>query len=294
MSSTTNIEYCDSTVNGQMGCDGCELWSKKVRNCYAGRITEAMNGNRKGFPARFESPQIFDGRIQEACKWEDLTETKRPGKPWLDWYPRIIFLNDMGDTFTESLPMGWLRPYLPLIEASPHIWLILTKRVSRMVKFFGEMLGYVPGNCWLGASVTGKGTLARANELIKLAGMGTLWLSVEPLLEEIVLPASVMESISWVGGGGESGPGSRPMNPRWAQALRDQCIEYRAPFFFKQWGDWAPGITTRPETSDCHYWSDTPFGWSKRVGKKHAGRLLDGVEWNGLPAYHLHGQLKMF
>ena len=28
MSKTTKIQWCDSTVNPTMGCDGCELWNK--------------------------------------------------------------------------------------------------------------------------------------------------------------------------------------------------------------------------------------------------------------------------
>ncbi|QOV95238.1 phage Gp37/Gp68 family protein [Novosphingobium sp. ES2-1] len=81
--------------------------------------------------------------------------------------------------------------------------------------------------------------------------------------------------IDWVIAGGESGPGARPMHPDWARSLRDQCAAAGVPFHFKQWGEWAPrdifddvaGLTTQ----------------IVRVGKKRAGRLLDGVEHNGFP-----------
>lgn len=79
--------------------------------------------------------------------------------------------------------------------------------------------------------------------------------------------------VDWVIVGGESGPGSRPMRPEWAQSLRDQCAAANVPFFFKQWGD--------------HVWVEKPDGgWLSsplHVGKADAGRLLDGVEHNGMP-----------
>ncbi|ORV13539.1 phage Gp37/Gp68 family protein [Mycolicibacterium canariasense] len=46
--------------------------------------------------------------------------------------------------------------------------------------------------------------------------------------------------IDWVIAGGESGRGARPMNPRWARSLRDQCVAAGVPFFLKQWGEWGP------------------------------------------------------
>jgi len=48
------------------------------------------------------------------------------------------------------------------------------------------------------------------------------------------------EDIDWVICGGESGPHARPMQPSWVRSLRDQCLATETPFFFKQWGAWAP------------------------------------------------------
>lgn len=97
--------------------------------------------------------------------------------------------------------------------------------------------------------------------------------------------------IDWVIVGGESGPGARPMHPDWARSLRDQCQAAGVPFFFKHWGEWAP----QPKCDDCtcipgelccdrrgKILDDGSI--MVRVGKKHAGRLLDGREWNEFPA----------
>jgi len=77
-----------------MGCDGCELWNEatNVKRCYAGLLTERYGGHSKGYPAKFTEPQLFPERIAKMLCWSDLTGTERKDKPWLNGYPRTIFL----------------------------------------------------------------------------------------------------------------------------------------------------------------------------------------------------------
>lgn len=88
--------------------------------------------------------------------------------------------------------------------------------------------------------------------------------------------------LHWVVAGGESGPKARPMHPDWARSLRDQCQAAGVPFIFKQWGEWAPQevpcVGARKVPSEI-------MGGELicRVGKKAAGRLLDGVQHDGYP-----------
>lgn len=127
---------------------------------------------------------------------------------------------------------------------------------------------------------------------------------MEPCLSEIRYTSYDMRHLDWIIVGGESGPGARPMHPDWARGVRDQCQAAGVPFFFKQWGEW--GIfepipndpqkrlriigTTKPLNPKTiikifpeHINSTIPLtGWAK-VGKKKAGRLLDGREWNEFP-----------
>lgn len=124
--------------------------------------------------------------------------------------------------------------------------------------------------------------------------------------------------IDWVICGGESGPGARPMHADWARSLRDQCAAAGVPFLFKQWGEWLPwtqfsdaGVDDPPEQTrfktaewedgqwrDVGYpmWCDSKDGviddmqCAGRVGKKAAGRLLDGAIHNAFPeARHVVG-----
>jgi len=107
--------------------------------------------------------------------------------------------------------------------------------------------------------------------------------------------------IDWVICGGESGPGARPMHPDWTRSLRDHCQAAGVPFFFKQWGEWETFYDRDNDDPDwCNVPEDGPgikrinlaggYGFHgdrviylRRVGKKKAGRLLDGIEHNGMP-----------
>ena len=118
------------------------------------------------------------------------------------------------------------------------------------------------------------------------------------------LTGTPVDGIDWVIVGGESGPRARPMHPDWARSLRDQCAAAGVPYLFKQWGEWrepehgenfdtSMGRAAKPpafilsETGTVHCFESehivngTPV---IKVGKKAAGRLLDGRTWDEVPA----------
>ncbi|MCM5689204.1 phage Gp37/Gp68 family protein [Sinorhizobium meliloti] len=175
-------------------------------------------------------------------------------------------------------------------------------------------------NVWLGVSVEDQ---KRAEERIPTlldTPAAIRWISAEPLLGPVHLKGWCTAAwdgdirnrkpaprLNWVVAGGESGPGARPMHPDWARSLRDQCAAAGVPFLFKQWGEWVPqvgavdgwSIPDDPEVSriDHRDWEGDHWGepyrpmWCddrdndtvSRVGKRYAGRLLDGIEHNGFP-----------
>jgi protein gp37 len=112
----------------------------------------------------------------------------------------------------------------------------------------------------------------------------------------------IIHMLDWVICGGESGTNARPMHPDWARNLRDQCASAGVPFFFKQWGEYSP---VRPDgfigewgvidgegryVRETTAWNgrtgkDSPSNevYVYRVGKRAAGRTLDGEIWNQYP-----------
>lgn len=109
--------------------------------------------------------------------------------------------------------------------------------------------------------------------------------------------------LDWVIVGGESGPHARPMHPDWARSLRDQCVAAGVAFHFKQWGEWVPESallhrdeapaafldptgTLRPLANGIPESAPRARGQAmtiRRVGKKIAGRELDGRTWDEYP-----------
>ena len=167
-------------------------------------------------------------------------------------------------------------------------------------------------NVWLGVSVEDqKRTYERIPVLLGTPA-AVRFVSVEPLLGPINLTpyltrmvvrsneeltdAMVDKGFSFEGGqgdhqgldwcitGGESGLNARPMHSDWARSIRDQCVNVGVPFFFKQWGEWAPEaiafLGSWKGQHETYKWSDAG---AVRFGKKKAGRILDGRTWDEMP-----------
>jgi len=160
-------------------------------------------------------------------------------------------------------------------------------------------------NVWLGTSVENqKWADIRIPQLLTTPA-AVRFLSCEPLLGPLLLcscdgaqhevtrhpflksadcPLHGTTRLDWVIVGGESGPRARPMHPNWARSLRDQCTAAGVPFFFKQWGEWAPWTRAAQEAGrNTTRVGPDRTGWMARVGKRSAGRELDGRTWGEYP-----------
>jgi len=175
------------------------------------------------------------------------------------------------------------RRLFNLIDKTPYLdWLLLTKRPENIqqmwpVEISGKKLHRE--NVWLGTSIENQEwAQKRIPVLIDCRQLSpVLFLSCEPMVGPVDLhkylfvgpeggweyEGSRRNFLNWVIAGGESGPNARACDPAWFRSLRDQCRDADVPFHFKQWGEF-----------DEH---------QVRVGKKTAGRLLDGVTHNGFP-----------
>jgi protein gp37 len=239
MAENSTIEWTDTTWNPVTGCTkisaGCD-------NCYAERFSERFRGVR-GHP--FETGfdlTIRPERVLQPLAWQR---------------PRMIFVNSMSDLFHKEIPKAHIAAVFDTMErADWHIYQVLTKRSSLMMKFINERYKTrkAPAHMWFGVSVENEPAASRIAHLQK-ANAGIRFLSIEPL----IAPTGKLDlkGIHWVIVGGESGPHSRPMDARWVIDIRNQCVKSKVAFFFKQWGGRSP---------------------------KSGGRLLEGKEWNQFPA----------
>jgi protein gp37 len=154
-------------------------------------------------------------------------------------------------------------------------------------------------NLWAGVSVEDEVQLARISDLLEMPAAWR-WVCFEPLLGPVrpdAVPAGEAyfdalrgrhfrldgrgrgiavagppwRPLDWVVVGGETGASARPTRPAWVRVVRDLCSAAQVPFFFKRWGEWAPGANdAEPRMT--------------RIGRRAAGRLLDGRSWNEVPA----------
>jgi len=191
----------------------------------------------------------------------------------------------MADVFENNPSLESERHKLwNLIENTPMLdWLLLTKRPENMTKLapWGKQW---PDNVWALATVENQEYAnQRIPHLLDVPAV-VRGLSIEPMLGPIDLSCWISD-IHWVIAGGESGAGSRPMNPDWARVLRDQCLSAGTAFFFKQWGNWIPSTSENQGTITklSSYLDKEATLYMKRVGKKVAGQILDGFTWNQIP-----------
>ena len=134
--------------------------------------------------------------------------------------PRKIFVNSMSDLFHPDVPLEFIRHVFDVMgKADWHIFQILTKRSERLVDLVGKLPWHQ--NVWMGVSVENANYTYRIEQLRK-APAAVRFLSVEPLLGPI--PRLPLQGIHWVIVGGESGPGSRNIDPRWVRKIRERCI----------------------------------------------------------------------
>ena len=301
MGNKTGIQWTDATWNPIRGCSRI---SEGCRNCYAETVANRFKG--PGMP--------YEGLIAKGGQWNGKIKIVDHllDQP-LRWKkPCRIFVNSMSDLFHENVSDNVIDKIFAIMAlAHQHTFQALTKRPKRMMEYMnsshraaairevmmditGEYIEWIDWplpNVWLGVSVEDQTTAEERIPLLLQTPSTVRWISAEPLLGPINLykcnaiyadynyeAAWSAGNIDWIVVGGESGPGARPMKFDWARSLRDQCQAADVPFFFKQWGEFGPNWFC----DDDGKYDGGPI-WMDRMGKKKAGRLLDGREWNEYP-----------
>lgn len=302
MTKNSKIEWTDHTFNPWIGCakisDGC-------KNCYAeammdkryGKVKWGVQGKRiRTSAANWKKPLEWNRQIFVQCVMCGWRGNKSGhafcpvcGNAECRPVRARVFCASLADVFEDKLDQRkeiqhWRFDLFRLIDSTPSLdWLLLTKRPENVMDMLRhDWADQLPSNVWIGTSVENQEQAdTRIPELLKIPA-SVRFLSMEPLLGEVDLISShfgLLPGIHWVIVGGESGANARPMHPAWVRSIRDQCMTARVPFFFKQWGEWFPCFDST--VSSQYLFSDGER--VARIGKKAAGRLLDGREWNELP-----------
>jgi hypothetical protein len=171
-----------------------------------------------------------------------------PGKP------SLILTATSGDLFIGGRSPKIIDRVVETIVLSPHIGLFISRYTG--AQYRGQMAPYFLSkslltvecwrrNVWLGFSAgRQKHFDKRWEDMRPLAAEWFVYVVLAPLLERIVLPDDFLRLANWVilYGEGEGAPPERcrPMDPRWARSVRDQCAEAGIPFFLRGMAKGAP------------------------------------------------------
>ena len=248
MAENSKIEWCNHTANLWWGCTkvhaGCD-------NCYAFGIAKRVGNDIWGDdkPRRM----IFDvwkklAKFQKDAEKKDEIHSVFVGSMMDIFEKPKSLVNNKGVPINEGEAEFWstgqLRDkfFYEVVPNSPNLmFLLLTKRPSNINKYIPDSWKEnPPANVMFGTSpVSQKTTNDLIPQLEKVKGKR--FVSIEPQLELIDLTVKSKEtgvplisSLDWVINGGESGHTKRPFDTDWGRKLRDDCMEYNVPFFFKQ------------------------------------------------------------
>ncbi|MBI4895641.1 MAG: phage Gp37/Gp68 family protein [Candidatus Aenigmarchaeota archaeon] len=236
MANKSPIEWTNATWNPTTGCTKI---SAGCANCYAERLSNRLYhmGTEK-YRNNFKLT-LHPDALEIPLKWKE---------------PKKIFVNSMSDLFHKDIPFSFTKKIFDVMEkASWHNFQVLTKRPEIMLEFTKQYYPNPLPNVWLGTTVESSPWKYRIDVLRKVPAV-VRFLSLEPLIGP--LGKLNLKGIHWVIVGGESGYRRRPIEQEWVREIRDQCIEKKVPFFFKQWGG---------------------------VVAKSGGRRLDRRHWNQYP-----------
>ncbi len=229
----SKIEWTDHTFNPWIGCTRV---SAACDNCYAEDMMDRRYG-RVEWGAGKPRQRTSRGYWRQPERWNRQAEAE-------GMRPRV-FCASLADVFDTEVPDVWRDDLFDLIYDTPNLdWLLLTKRPAEARKHY-ERWGW-PTNIWIGTTVESQEVLAARWRFI-LTIPRLRFISAEPLLGSLTFRDLQLKP-DWVIVGGESGPRARPMQKRWATALRKECERDGIAFFMKQmWGSKRKALKAIPK-----------------------------------------------
>jgi protein gp37 len=268
---------------------------KKQRTVFVNSMSDLFH---EGLPFDFIAEVFAVMSLAEKHTFQILTKRPQRAREFFEWikeqWPKLFPISKPNAEIDANVVMQFLdNTFNKYIQESdfPALWPL--------------------PNVWLGVSVEDQAAADERVPVLLDIPVAVRFVSYEPALGPVDFAQScgcvgicshehcLPFEIDWVICGGESGPNARPMHPDWARSVRDQCVDMDVPFFFKQWGVFVPGdqvteftltllsTSERFDNPDYIFKNNTGFPCDDiemfKVGKKKAGRCLDGELWDQYP-----------
>jgi protein gp37 len=232
MGDKTLIAWTDRTFNPWMGCENV---SAGCKHCYAERMVRDRMGYKNLWGPGSTRQVTSAANWRKPVKWNlDALELGRPVR---------VFCGSLCDVFDAHPVAARTRFSLwSLIRETPALdWQLLTKRPENIRLCLPDdwFDGYP--NVWLGVTIESNQFTHRADILRRIPA-AVRFVSYEPALGP--LDQLDLAGIDWMIYGGESGPGFRRHELKWARHMRDRCALRGIPYFFKQSPAYKPGLGT--------------------------------------------------
>lgn len=221
MGEKTEIAWCDATFNPWIGCQkvsaGCD-------NCYAETLMDKRY-HRVQWGPHGERVRTSESNWKQPLRW--AKKAREAGTR-----PKV-FCSSLADVFDNKAPDGARGDLFDLIASTPELdWLLLTKRPENFARYFPT--GNWP-NVWLGVTAEDQAAYDRRWPLLReQRGVAVKFISYEPAIGPLELPANDGRHPDWIICGGESGTGYREMPEEWADSIRYECGVAGIAFFMKQ------------------------------------------------------------
>lgn len=287
MADNTKIEWADATANFWIGCTKL---SPACDHCYAERDWDLRKHRVTWGPHGDRSPVKAGAQVMRRMQARAAAFREEHGRP-----PRV-FINSLSDFADNhgSINPAWREAVWQAARECPDVILmILTKRPQNLPGYLPTDWGSGYSNVWIGTTVENQVESDRRREHLRAIPAVVHFVSYEPALGPVDWAG--WDFIKWLIAGGESGPRARPSHPDWYRQALSFAHSNGIAFHFKQWGEYHPAdqlssaeqlAAHRPmgralRDGHAHSFDDQ---WTWKIGKKQAGRLLDGREWSEYPA----------
>ncbi len=265
-SSISWTDYSGGPLNFVIGCTPA---SAECAHCYA-------QGWAKRNGRNFSHVTCYPDKLEDlrAATFSFHLGAEAPFRRGLGAQP-LAFVVDLGDLFHDDVPAEFIQRAVQVLGDRDDVtWQVLTKRPhrARALQDLDLLPDPLPDNIWFGTTTGTQDSFDHRIADLLTVRARVRFLSMEPLLEQVVIPTVFLEklnlpnagpvewpdnagTVNWVIVGAESGPQRRPFDLNWARSLRDQCQAAGVAYFFKQQSGLYPGYEP---VLDGREWKEFP------------------------------------